>query len=304
MSSSADEEQDRTALRLQRYWSTLPIGWLPKAYAYLASQVTVVSRGSYRGAQGPHELSVLLSEADKLHGFNEVQHQVTNELLHVVTGSRGIPQDQFVLALLRHAALWRCRDEIVWALNWTLRWVTDRMDNSQPINPTGALAGITIRPAEARDLPAINTIYNHFVRTSTGTFDLDPIADEVRARWFEAHGERYPVFVAELDATVIAWASVSQFASRPGYDQTVEDSVYVAEEWQRMGIGTALLHHVVAAARELGYHAVIARIGDSENAASIGLHRAAGFERVGTEREVGLKFGRWVDVVVMELLLG
>lgn len=158
----------------------------------------------------------------------------------------------------------------------------------------------TIRDATPDDLAVINDIYNFYVLTSTATFDIEPLPLEERRRWYEEHGEHYPVVVAEAGGEVIGWCSLSSFRTRPAYRWTAEDSVYIADAWRGRGIGRLLLAEVMGRAKTLGYHAVIARIGDSANIASCELHRNMGFELVGIEREVGYKFARWLDVVVMQ----
>ncbi len=160
----------------------------------------------------------------------------------------------------------------------------------------------TIRPAVEADLPAINDIYNHHVLKGTGTFDLAPLPLEERHRWFAAHGEQYPVLAAEIGGQVAGWASLSAYRSRPAYRFTAEDSIYVRDDLRGQGIGRLLLTRLLAEASRLGYHGVMAVIGDSANAASVGLHQSLGFRVVGIEREVGYKFGRWLDVVLMQWL--
>jgi len=159
-----------------------------------------------------------------------------------------------------------------------------------------------LREMIVADLDAVNAIYNHFVVRSTCTYQLEPETDAARAAWFEAHGAAYPLLVAEHDGRVVGWASLSPFHSRCGYKLTVEDSVYVHHEWHRRGIGAALLAALVARGRALGHHVVIAGI-DGEQAGSIALHARFGFVDAGRLREAGFKFGRWLDVVYMQLFL-
>lgn len=124
----------------------------------------------------------------------------------------------------------------------------------------------------------------------------------IRRAWFHHHDGRFPVLVAETDGQVVGWCSLSPFHVRPAYRFTVEDSVYVRDAWRGRGIGRLLLRAILDRARSLGYHAVIARIGDAANTASVGLHSYLGFQHIGFEREVGFKFEAWRDVVVMEWL--
>lgn len=157
-----------------------------------------------------------------------------------------------------------------------------------------------IRAATLDDLTAINDIYNFYVCGSTATFDLDPWTMEERRVWYSHHGERFPVLVAETAGQIIGWCSLSPLRAKPGYKFTAEDSIYLQDGWQHRGIGKALLGRLLEEARHLGYHTVVALIGDSANEASIALHQSLGFRLIGTEREVGRKFDRWLDVVQMQ----
>lgn len=159
-----------------------------------------------------------------------------------------------------------------------------------------------LRLGDANDSEALRAIYNREVTGSLVTFDLVPRTPAEQESWMRAHRGAYPVVVAEEDGVVLGFASLSPYRPRPAYATTVEDSVYVAADHRGSGVGRALLEEVCRLAAAHGFHAVIARIvGDHE--ASIGLHRACGFRLVGVEKEVGRKFGRWLDVAVMQLLL-
>lgn len=159
-----------------------------------------------------------------------------------------------------------------------------------------------IRPAVHADAEAIARIYNQSVDGSTATFDTARHTAEQRAEWLASHGPRHPVLVAEADAAVLGWGSLSVWNDRGAYDDTVEISVYVDEACSRRGVGRALDEALLAAAAELGHHAVIAQV-SAENAASLRLIESVGFERVGLLREVGRKFERLLDVAVYERLL-
>jgi L-amino acid N-acyltransferase len=159
-----------------------------------------------------------------------------------------------------------------------------------------------LRLATLADAESIRRIYNREVTESTATFDLVPRSIEEQRGWLAARSGAYAAVVAEIDGRVAGFGSLSPYKDRPAYSTSVEDSVYVDPEFQRRGVGRALLDELVSVAVAHGFHAVFARIvGDHE--ASITLHRRAGFEVVGIEREVGRKFGRWLDVVVMQRLL-
>ena len=159
-----------------------------------------------------------------------------------------------------------------------------------------------IRPARADDAEALRQIYNREVSSSTVTFDLVPRSLEDQLTWQQARSGAHAVIVAETDGEVVGFASLSPYRNRPAYNSTVEDSVYVRSDQRGRRVGHTLLSALVSTAAQHGFHTVIARIvGDHE--ASIALHASLGFTEVGTEREVGRKFGRWLDVVIMQRLL-
>lgn len=159
-----------------------------------------------------------------------------------------------------------------------------------------------VRRAVEGDSEAIRLIYNNEVLTSTATLDLVPRSPRDQAAWMSGHSGVYPVLVADADGTVAGFSSLSAYRPRPGYATAVEDSVYVAEGYRGQGVGRLLLDGAVEAARSHGFHSVIARI-STEQTASIGLHKACGFEIVGVEREVGRKFGRWLDVAIAQRMI-
>jgi phosphinothricin acetyltransferase len=162
---------------------------------------------------------------------------------------------------------------------------------------------LTIRPAAVGDLGAINDIYNHYVLCSTCTYQTEPETMEGRRAWFAGHGERHPVTVAvDGEGRVLGWGSLSAFHKRAAYARTVENSVYVHPEAQRRGVGRALLADLIERARAVGHHTIIAGI-DAEQAPSVGLHEALGFERVALLREVGFKFERWLHVIYMQRMV-
>jgi phosphinothricin acetyltransferase len=161
---------------------------------------------------------------------------------------------------------------------------------------------VTIRLARHADLPRINEIYNHYVHHSTCTYQEEPDTLEARLAWFEGHGPAHPVTVAEIDGAVVGWGSLSPFRARSAYRFTVENSVYVDHAHHRRGIGAAVLLDLVARARVVGHRSIVAAI-DADQPASLAVHAAHGFSEVGRLAEVGYKFGRWLDVVYMQLLL-
>ncbi|HKW28984.1 MAG TPA: GNAT family N-acetyltransferase [Verrucomicrobiae bacterium] len=161
---------------------------------------------------------------------------------------------------------------------------------------------ITIRPAAESDLVIINDIYNHYVLYSTCTYQEEPELLDGRQQWFRRHGDKHPVIVAEAGGQVVGWGSLSAYHPRSAYRRTVENSVYVHHQHHRRGIGSRLLQELIVHARRLGHHAIIAGI-DANQPASVALHAKFHFEKVGYLKQVGFKFGRWLDVVYMELIL-
>lgn len=160
-----------------------------------------------------------------------------------------------------------------------------------------------LRQVRREDAEAVRAIYNREVTESTVTFDLVPRSLEDQLQWIDAHSGAHPAVVAVDDGGDVAgFASLSPYRSRPAYRTTVEDSVYVARDARGAGVGRLLLETALEQAADHGFHAVMARIVGSHEA-SIRLHRACGFELVGVEREVGRKFGRWLDVALMQCLL-
>jgi L-amino acid N-acyltransferase len=159
-----------------------------------------------------------------------------------------------------------------------------------------------VRAAIAADADRIREIYNLEVTTSTVTFDLVPRSLEDQVAWIEQRSGTHAALVAVDDGTVVGFGSLSAYRNRAAYNTTVEDSVYVHRDHRGAGIGRLLLENLVSTARQHGFHSVIARVVGGHEA-SIALHTSLGFSLVGTEREVGRKFNRWLDAVVLQLLL-
>ena len=167
------------------------------------------------------------------------------------------------------------------------------------------MSDFTIRPATAADIPAITTIYAFEVREKTASFELTaPDEAEMMRRFTAISGGGFPYLVAEAGGRIAGYAYAGPYRPRPAYRYTVENSVYLDPAFYRRGIGSALLRELIAQCTAHGYRQMIAVIGDSANAASIGLHRRAGFAMIGTHPDVGFKFGRWLDSVQMQLALG
>jgi L-amino acid N-acyltransferase len=161
---------------------------------------------------------------------------------------------------------------------------------------------VRARLATIDDLEATRAIYNLEVTESTVTFDLVPRTPEEQRVWLTARSGAHAVIVADDDGDVVGFASFSPYRDRPAYSTTVEDSVYIRRDQRGKGVGKLLLGELVTLATSHGFHSMIARIVGGHDA-SIALHTSLGFEVVGTEREVGRKFGRWLDVLVMQKLL-
>ncbi len=162
---------------------------------------------------------------------------------------------------------------------------------------------IIIRRANMGDASGIAHIYNYAVLHLAATAQETVQTVEERAAWLAEHdAHNLPVFVAVMGEEVVGWSSLSQFHPRSGYRFTAENSVYVHPDWLGQGLGKRLLGPLVPEAQALGFHAIVAWL-DGENAASLALHAGFGFQQVGRFREAFRKFGRWLDVVVLELLL-
>jgi L-amino acid N-acyltransferase YncA len=167
------------------------------------------------------------------------------------------------------------------------------------------MSALEIRPTNAADLPAITEIYEHAVLHGTATFELTPPDLAEMTRRFDALVTGgFPYFVAVLDGRVIGYAYAGPYRPRPAYRFTVENSVYLEPAIHRRGIGLQLMQRLIAECTARGFRQMIAVIGDSANAGSIGVHTRCGFQMIGTHPNVGLKFGRWLDTVMMQLPLG
>jgi len=171
---------------------------------------------------------------------------------------------------------------------------------------------IEIRRAELSDLDGITEIYNEAIERTVATFDTEPKGRSEQEGWFAQHGDRYPIIVAVLGGSgmvvegdgeeeIIGWASLSQWSDRCAYSDTAEISLYVMEQHQGKGVGKLLMRRIIDAGRKAGLHSVLARIADG-NEVSVHLHEQVGFELVGIMKEVGRKFGRMLDVHLMQLI--
>ena len=165
------------------------------------------------------------------------------------------------------------------------------------------MSTVSLRAAQESDAQAIAEIYNYEVENSTATFDLVPRSLEAQRDWITTRSGAFSAIVAvDSVAGVIGFAALSTYRDRAGYRTTVENSVYVHRHHQQRGVGKLLLAALLDSARDSGFHTVIARI-DSQSTGSLALHRSLGFVEVGVEREIGSKFGRWLDSIIMQRML-
>lgn len=167
------------------------------------------------------------------------------------------------------------------------------------------MSDVEIRPATAADLPFITEIYDHAVRHGTATFELIPpdLAEMIR-RFYSLTSGGFPYLVAAADGQLAGYAYAGPYRPRPAYRFTVENSVYLRPAVHRRGIGMQLLQRLITECEARGYRQMIAVVGDSANAGSISVHRKCGFQMIGTHPNVGFKFGRWLDTVMMQRALG
>jgi L-amino acid N-acyltransferase YncA len=167
------------------------------------------------------------------------------------------------------------------------------------------MSSLEIRPATAADLPFITEIYDHAVRHGTATFELvPPDLAEMTRRFSVLIDGGFPYLVATLERRVVGYAYAGAYRPRPAYRFTVENSIYLQPAIHRRGIGLQLLQTLITESEARGYRQMIAVIGDSANLGSIGVHRRCGFAMIGTHPDVGFKFGRWLDTVMMQRALG
>ena len=167
------------------------------------------------------------------------------------------------------------------------------------------MTSLSIRAATPADLPAITRIYAHAVIHGTASFELEPPDEAEMGRRMRALLDgRFPYLAAEAGGELLGYAYAGHYRTRPAYRFTVEDSIYIAPQAQRRGVGRALLDRLIVESTARGFRQMLAVIGDSANAAPIELHRVAGFRMVGVYENVGYKFDRWLDSVLMQRALG
>ena len=168
-----------------------------------------------------------------------------------------------------------------------------------------AMSSVSVRPATPADIPAITRIYAHSVSTGTASFELEPPDEAEMARRMQVLFDGgYPYMVAEIGGAIAGYAYAGSYRPRPAYRFSVEDSIYVDPDAQRRGVGRVLLEHLIADCERRGFRQMIAVIGDSAQTPSIELHRTLGFRMIGNIENVGYKFDRWLDSVLMQRPLG
>ena len=158
---------------------------------------------------------------------------------------------------------------------------------------------VKIRVATFKDLKGITEIYNHAILNTTATFDTEPITIQEQEKWFKEHGSKNPIIIAEIDKEIVGFVSLSKYSTRCGYSDTAEISLYVKEKYRGKGIGKKLIKEIIDIGEKAGIHAIISRIAEG-NKISIHLHDIVGFKYVGIYKEVGYKFGKRLDVYLME----
>lgn len=159
-----------------------------------------------------------------------------------------------------------------------------------------------IRDANDDDVQSIADIYNPYITETSATFHTHPVDAHERVEWLASHDQRHPVLVAEVDGRVVGWGSLTPWATRPAWHRTVEVSIYIDRGHRREGVGTALMETLLERAQEAGHHVVIGQI-VADNQPSIAMAERAGFQQAGVLREVGDKFGRYHDLVLLQKTL-
>jgi L-amino acid N-acyltransferase YncA len=158
---------------------------------------------------------------------------------------------------------------------------------------------VKLRSARLEDLDAITEIYNEAILKTAATFDTEPKNYEDQKKWFDDHGSKNPILVAEQDGVIVGWASLSKWSDRCAYSDTAEISLYVRETHRERGIGRCLMEGIIKEGKKARLHTIIARITEG-NESSLHLHRSVGFSSIGTMKEVGKKFGKRLDVHLMQ----
>lgn len=161
---------------------------------------------------------------------------------------------------------------------------------------------VTLRRGGVQDAEAIADILNHYITHTTATFMTDPVTVDDRRAWIKDRAPQHALWVAERHGKAIGWAALSEFRARPGFDQTVENSIYLHPNHRRQGLGLRLLNHVIDDAYRHGFHTLVAGV-CTEQEPSLKLHQRAGYTQVAHFREVARKYNRWLDVVYLQRML-
>jgi L-amino acid N-acyltransferase YncA len=162
---------------------------------------------------------------------------------------------------------------------------------------------LSIRPATISDVPVITDIYNHAILHSTATFDTEIKTLDDRIKWFNDHQPTHPVLVAEVDGKVIGFASLSRWSERCAYDGTAEVSVYIEHNHRGKGVGKKMLEVLTLQGKKMEFHNLLSRITEG-NLSSIHIHELMGYEHIGVMKQAGKKFGKFLDVHLMQRVVG
>jgi len=158
---------------------------------------------------------------------------------------------------------------------------------------------LTIRSASIKDLDGITNIYNEAISKTVATFDTEEKSIDDQKIWFQEHGPKNPIIVAEENGNILGWAALSKYSTRCAYSNTAEISLYIKDKYQGRGIGKKLMEKIIQEGKKAGLHVILARITEG-NEKSVYLHKSVGFEHVGVLKEVGMKFGKQLDVYLMQ----
>jgi L-amino acid N-acyltransferase YncA len=165
------------------------------------------------------------------------------------------------------------------------------------------VTSLIIREAKSQDVKTITEIYNHAILHTNVTFETEPRTIELQDQWLSNRNRRHPVLVAEIDNSVVGWAALNPWSSFKPYQNTAEISVYLQEDFKGRGIGKSLVDEIIKSGKETGLHTIIARITEG-NEVSMKLHKSFGFKEIGVMKEVGVKFGKLLDVHLFQLIYG
>ena len=161
---------------------------------------------------------------------------------------------------------------------------------------------LEIRKAKIEDLPGITSIYNDAIKNTVATFDTKTKTLEEKKVWFDGHGSKNPIIIAEENRNIVGWAALSKWSNKDAYSNTAEISVYVKDSFKKKGVGKKLIQEILKEGKKVDLHLIIARI-TNDNQVSVHLHESVGFKQIGVMKECGYKFGKWLDVILLQKLL-